>query len=185
MQKELIYNEMMVHVGVNTHKEPKDILVVSESCGFIGEIKKHDCVESINTIKEGEIELQESGKFDIVFVDGIVESEKFFDEVSRVLKSDGVMITDGGSYVNDLEEHKNLLKVAGKNFYIAMPYNYSCKLGTFSLICASKKYHPTADINLQRADLMDGLEYYNSDIHIASFVKPTYVYKALLGISKN
>ena len=185
MQKELVYNEMMVHVGMNTHKEPKDILVISESCGFVDEIKKHDCVENLIIIKEGEIELQDSDRYDVVFVDGIEDSEKFFDEVARILKSDGVMISDGGSYIINLDEHKELLKVAGKNFYIAMPFNYSCKLGTFSLICASKKYHPTADINLQRADLMDGLEYYNSDVHVASFVKPTYVHKALLGISKN
>ena len=185
MQKEKIYNEMMVHVGVNTHKEPKDVLVVSESCGFIDEIKRHECVENLVVIKDGELELQDSAKFDLVLVDAIMTSEKFFDEVSRVLRADGVMISDGGSYITNLEEHKELLKVAGKNFYIAMPYNYSCKLGTFSLICASKKYHPTADINLQRADLMDGLKYYNSDVHVASFVKPTYVFKALLGIAKN
>ncbi len=185
MQKDRVYSEMMVHVGVNTHKEPKDVLVVSESCGFSDEIKKHECVENLVVIKEGEIELQDSAKFDLLFVDGIEESEKFFDEVARVLKSDGVMVSDGGSYIANLEEHKELLKVAGKNFYIAMPYNYACKLGSFTLICASKKYHPTADINLQRADLMDGLEYYNSDVHVASFVKPTYVHKALLGIAKN
>ena len=185
MQKEIVYNEMLVHVGINTHKEPKDILVVSESCGFEDEIKKHECVESIKIIKDGEIDLLDSASFDLVLVDGIVESEKFFDEVARVLRVDGVMVSDGGSYIQNLDEHKELLRVAGKNFYIAMPYNYSCKLGTFTLICASKKYHPTADINLQRADLMDGLKYYNSDIHVASFVKPTNVYKELLGIAKN
>jgi hypothetical protein len=38
---------------------------------------------------------------------------------------------------------------------------------------------------LQRADFLEGLNYYNSDMQLASFVKPTSVHKALLGIAKN
>jgi spermidine synthase len=40
---------------------------------------------------------------------------------------------------------------------------------------ASRFYHPTADINLQRADLTDGFAYYNSDIAIAAFATPTQI----------
>jgi len=49
---------------------------------------------------------------------------------------------------------------------------------------ASRFYHPTADINLQRADLTEGFAYYNSDIAIAAFSVPTFVYKEYLGIIK-
>ncbi len=52
-------------------------------------------------------------------------------------------------------------------------------------VLASKYYHPTADINLQRADLTDGFEVYNSDLHVASFALPTYIKKRYLGIIKN
>ena len=40
-----------------------------------------------------------------------------------------------------------------------------------SFIFASKKYHPTADCNLQRADLIDNLKFYNADVNYNQFVK--------------
>ena len=127
---------------------------------------------------------------DIVIVDSeeLLKSDELFDEISRVLKDDGLVVTQGKSYFLDLASHKELLKKVAKNFYIAMPYRYEMLCyegGVYSFILASKKYHPTADINLQRADLMDGLKYYNSDIHIASFAKPTYIHRELLGVAKN
>ena len=54
-----------------------------------------------------------------------------------------------------------------------MPYRF----GHQASIIASKKYHPTADLNLQRADFLDDLEYYSSEIHIASFVFPAKQHK--------
>jgi spermidine synthase len=49
---------------------------------------------------------------------------------------------------------------------------------------ASRFYHPTADINLQRADLTDGFAYYNSDIAIAAFATPTQINNEYLGLIK-
>jgi spermidine synthase len=138
----------------------------------------------------------EDKSYDIVFVDSTdpkahaapLFGKAFYKDVARVLKDDGLVVAQGESYFLNLEEHKEILKTAGENFSIAMPYRYEMISypGTlYNFILASKKYHPTADINLQRADLMDGLKYYNSDIHIASFAKPTYIFKELLGIAKN
>ena len=58
------------------------------------------------------------------------------------------------------------------------------KFGHNTSILASKKYHPTADINLQRSDLLDGLDYYSSEIQLASFVFPATEHRALTGIAK-
>jgi len=60
------------------------------------------------------------------------------------------------------------------------PYRYERgiddgKLVTQYLMLASRFYHPTADINLQRADLTDGYAYYNSDIAIAKLCS-SYIY---------
>ena len=173
------YNEMTTHVAINTHKEPVDVLLVGEDKAKEAEIKKHECVKNLKVIKEDEVEAQSIKSFDVVI------SEKFFESFSAIVKDDGLIVVDGGNYVSDMDAHKELLKRVGKDFYIAMPFCVVSSEGVKTPILASKKYHPTADINLQRADLMDGLEYYNSDIHIASFVKPTYVYKALLGTAKN
>jgi spermidine synthase len=63
-----------------------------------------------------------------------------------------------------------------------MPYN----LGNCSTaLLASKEYHPTADIILQRADMLDSLDYYNCDVHVGSFAMGNYIRKEYLGIIKN
>ena len=72
------------------------------------------------------------------------------------------------------------LKLVGTKFWIAMPF----KFGHNTSILASKKYHPTADLNLQRADLLDGLDYYSSEIQLASFVFPAGEFRELTGTAK-
>ncbi len=134
----------------------------------------------------------EDKSYDIIIVDVSAESKNykdlfdptFYAQVNRVLKDDGLLVTQGNSYREDLQNHKELLTNAGSNFWIAMPYNYEFMNRVKNFILVSKKYHPTADIILQRADLIDDLHYYNSDIQRSSFIMPTYMNKALLGIAK-
>jgi spermidine synthase len=38
---------------------------------------------------------------------------------------------------------------------------------------------------LHKSDLLEGLEYYNSDIHKASFILPNHLKNSLKGILKN
>ncbi len=135
----------------------------------------------------------EDKSYDIIIVDVPYSSNSqykelfeptFYAQVNRVLKDDGLLITQGGSYREDIDEHRELLKDAGSNFWINMPYNYEFMNRVNNFILASKKYHPTADIILQRADLIDDLHYYSSDIQRSSFIMPTYINKILLGIAK-
>jgi len=178
------YYEMIVNVAINTHKEPLEILVVflneDEKEEILKEIKRYDFVKKVKTILEKDLNtlnLQE--KFDLII------SYNYHDFFTALLKEDGVAVIDGKNYFNSLEEHKEILKNSAKAFYIAMPFVVYLEDEVKTPILLSKKYHPTADINLQRAELMDGLRYYNSDIHVASFAKPTYIAKELLGIAKN
>lgn len=175
-----IYNEMLTHVAVCTHKKPENLLIVgAKDSGCLAEVAKYDgikveCSEHIESFGDK--------AFDIVIVDlDVVQSSEFYDSVARVLSDDGVVVTAGGNYFEDLKSHKAILADVARNFIVAMPYRTEGQ----TLILASKVYHPTADVILQRADLLEGVEYYNSDIQIASFVKPTYIHKALLGIAKN
>ncbi len=78
--------------------------------------------------------------------------------------------------------HKEIMQVMGEFFKIVMPYRFEMYMYpgcNWNFILASKLYHPTADIILHRADLLDGLRYYNSDLHKASFVLPNYVKQEL------
>ncbi|MCW9026206.1 MAG: spermidine synthase, partial [Thiovulaceae bacterium] len=45
--KEFIYNEMMVHVPLCTHKEPDNILIISNDASNLeNEVKKHTGMDS-------------------------------------------------------------------------------------------------------------------------------------------
>ncbi len=142
------------------------------------------------------IEKAPDRSYDIILVDATDpkgKAEELFDpafyaQAYRVLKEEGIIVTQGSSWWMALEEHKRILKNIGALFPIAMPYRYEMMVYPgclWNFILASKKYHPTADINLQRADLLEPVRYYNSDIHRASFTVPTYIREALLGIAKN
>ncbi|MCH9812677.1 MAG: polyamine aminopropyltransferase [Epsilonproteobacteria bacterium] len=138
----------------------------------------------------------EDKSYDIILVDSTDNKDHanglfdamFYVQANRVLKDDGLMAVQSGSWFVAMDEHKEILKKIGNVFGIAMPYRYemlSYPGINWNFILASKKYHPTADIILQRADLIEGLKYYNSDIQRAAFAVPTYVKKELLGIAKN
>ena len=224
---EFIYHEMLAHVPMCTHRDPKNVLIVGGGDGGVArEILRHEDVkvdlveldeEVVKVSKEyfpkvGDWEnsrlnlVIESGmefiakaadqSYDIVIVDatdpGAISNElfeaTFYAQVNRVLKADGLVAVQGGSYWMDLEGHKRILETVGRPFWIAMPYSYpmySYPGTNWNFILASKKYHPTADIVLQRADLLEGLQYYTSDIQRAAFAVPRNIKKALLGIAKN
>ena len=61
-----------------------------------------------------------------------------------------------------------------------MPYSF----GHNTLIFASKKFHPQAQIILQVSDLLPDCKYYNTELHNASFIHPQYITKAITGIAK-
>ena len=100
--------------------------------------------------------------------------------IDRILKDDGLIAFASEAFSKDKEQLFADLKLVGTKFWIAMPF----KFGHNTSVIASKKYHPTADLNLQRADLLDGLNYYSAEIHNASFVFPAAEHKALTGIAK-
>ena len=181
MQKN-IYKELMVHVSVCTHKEPKSVLIVSDNAdGFIDEVAKYKHIEvkALTTDVDKLREIEQNG-FDVVVSEALVDTVAAA-HISRVLKEDGLAVFARFDLENK-EKTTQKLKEIGKYFKIVMPY--SLLDGTYAVL-ASKEYHPTADINLQRADLTDGFTVYNSDLHIGIFALPTYLKKAYLGIVKN
>ena len=100
--------------------------------------------------------------------------------IERILNNDGLIAFASEAFSKDKEQLFADLELVGTKFWIAMPF----KFGHNTSILASKKYHPTADINLQRSDLLDGLDYYSSEIQLASFVFPAAEHRALTGIAK-
>ncbi len=190
-----IKDEMLVHVPVCTHADPKNILIIGGCDNLYTEVQKHKTIEEIVRLSEedasAEIGTLPEGRFDVV----IVASEKFKSDrvfwglLNRTLGAKGVVTTMSSLLLTEEQAVESELTTIGELFKVVMPYRYeslaedghlTCK----NLILASHTYHPTADINLQRADLTDGFNYYNSDIAIGTFLLPTVARKRYLGLIK-
>ncbi|NPA59301.1 MAG: spermidine synthase [Epsilonproteobacteria bacterium] len=180
--KDFIYPEMMVHVPLCTNKNPKNILIVSDSADRLAkEVLKHDEIQ----IKAIECSLDalssvEDASADVVICELDADALNL-SQINRILKDDGQLSIVHPS-LDEVETNKELIAMIGKYFKIVMPYNLG---NCTTALLASKEYHPTADLNLHRADMLDAVHFYNCDIHIASFAMGNYIRKEYLGIIKN
>lgn len=182
--KEFIYPEMMVHIPVCTHKEPKNVLVISnENDAIVAELARHKEI-SVKTIPSSDalaaLRDIEDGSVDIVMSE--TDSDAAVSaHINRVLNDKGILVCNHPGLA-EVEANKTLLGVLGNYFKILMPYN----VGTGeTLLLGSKEYHPTADVILHRTDMLEGQSYYNCDIHPAAFAMPNYIRKEYFGIIKN
>ena len=181
--KEFIYNEMMVHVPLCTHKEPKNVLIISSNAaGFVAEVQKY--MEDINcdviSAEMGLLREVEDNKYDVV-ISELENDAAVLAHINRVLNEEGLVVLPV-SPLKNVEANSTTFSILGKYAKIVMPFRSG---GCTTAVLASKEYHPTADIILNRADLLDGLEYYNSDLHPASFAMGNDVRKNYKGIIKN
>jgi spermidine synthase len=181
--KSFIYPEMMVHVPLCSHKNPQSVLLISDNATlFDGELARYrDC--SVTTIKASDasdaICNLEDNTFDVVLSEGSSDAV-LLAHIARVSKEDALISIVHPS-LDDIEANTIIMKALGKDFKIIMPYD----AGESTLLLASKEYHPTADIILQRTDLLEGHSYYNCDIHPAAFATGNDVRKAYLGVIRN
>jgi len=183
--KEFIYPEMMVHVPLCTVKEPKNVLIVSDNAAALeAEVARHDEVASktvpasnvLNALRD-----EADASADVILVDTLVDDAAVLAHINRVLNAEGLVVLKHPP-LDDEAANKQLMQLMGNYFKIIMPYNVG---NGETLLLGSKAYHPTADIILHRADMLDGQQYYNCDIHPAAFAMPNYIRKAYLGIIRN
>ncbi len=177
------HDEMMVHVPLCTHKNPKKVLVVSDSFEkLMGELERYNGIE-VKAVQAlvalDALRLEADGVYDIVIFEENSDAA-ILAHISRVLKEDG-LVSLCHPDLDDVDANKSVMQVLGNYFKIIMPYNAA--QGT--VLLASKEYHPTADIILQRSDLLEGQQYYNCDMHIAAFAMPNYVRQNYLGVIRN
>ncbi|MEA1918371.1 MAG: spermidine synthase [Campylobacterota bacterium] len=181
--KSFIYPEMMVHVPLCTHKNPETVLVISDDTTRFNEelaryrecnVRVIDASSALEAIRE-----LEDKAFDVVLSEATSDTV-LLAHISRVSKEDALIAITHPD-LEDLEANRAIMKALGKDFKVIMPYN----AGDCTLLLASKEYHPTADIILQRSDLLEGQQYYNCDVHPAAFAMGNYVRKAYLGLIRN
>ena len=175
--KNFAYDEMMVHVPMCSHKDINKILVVGDVTeDFKNELSKHECK---NVTYSDELNVDD--KFDIILYNKDVPTELEMANVERCIEpKKGIFVTKASFISKDLDVSKKELENVGKNFWICMPYSF----GHNTLIFASKKYHPQSEIVLQVSDLLEGCEYYNTELQNSAFVYPSYIAKEITGIAK-
>ena len=175
------FNEMMVHVPLCTHKEASNVLIIGTTNEDMkNQAAKHSKVSNIEFGDLSTLTSKNEKNIDVIILTDVKIDELLLANIEIILKNDGLIAFASEAFSKDKEQLFADLKLVGTKFWIAMPF----KFGHNTSILASKKYHPTADINLQRADLLDGLDYYSSEIQLASFVFPAAEHKALTGIAK-
>ncbi len=187
-----VAKELLRHPQIEVDMVEIDEEVVRVSKEFFPSIGDWDNPR-LNLMIEDGIEYVKNvpaGTYDLVLVDstdpeGPAEglfNRNFYAHIFKILKDDGIVVAQGESWWIDMPLHKEIMGVIGEFFKIVMPYRFEMYMYpgcNWNFILGSKLYHPTADIILQRADLLDGLRYYNSDLHKASFILPNYVKKEL------
>lgn len=190
-----IKDEMLVHIPVCTHADPKSVLLIGGCDNLYAEVQKHKTIENIVRLSaeeaEDKVATLDENSFDIIVVatEAFKGDRVFWGLLNRILSDRGIVTTMSSLLLTEEQAVESELTTIGELFKIVMPYRYeslaedghlTCK----NLILASHTYHPTADINLQRADLTEGYNYYNSDIAIGAFQLPTVVRKRFAGLIK-
>ncbi|KAI5807773.1 S-adenosyl-L-methionine-dependent methyltransferase [Pyronema omphalodes] len=101
---EFSYQEMITHLAMNSHPNPKKVLVIGGGDGgVLREVVKHECVEEaiLCDIDEAVIRLSKQNTFDVIITDssdpdGPAEAlfqKSYFELLSAALKEGGVITT--------------------------------------------------------------------------------------------
>ena len=180
--KDFIYNEMMVHVALCTNKNPQNVLIISaDASGMVKEVEKHtDIACKVIAVDIDALRSEDENSYDVV-ISELDSDAVALAHINRVLQEDGLVVSTH-TPLDSIEENKQLITNLGRYAKIVMPFHIGN--GQTALL-ASKEYHPTADIILQRSDMLDNLDYYNCDVHPAAFAMGNNVRRDYLGIIKN
>lgn len=108
------------------------------------------------------------------------------DGIQRILSKEGILIFFTKHPLLEFDGFKESILEAGQFFDIVMPFFAPLSVLTDrGFVFASKKYHPLADMLLQKVDMLENLKYYNADIHQSAFALSNTLMHKLKGILKN
>lgn len=223
---EFSYQEMITHVPMFNHPNPKKVLVIGGGDGgVIREVVKHECVEEATLVEIDDMviklsekylpnmskslkhpkvkihlqdgfkflkdceNLKDDEKYDVIITDssdpdGPAEAffqQDYFKLLYNALNCKGIVISMASENIwLNLDKLVNLSKICKsvfpvvKSCYCTLPTYTS---GQISLMCCSKdanKDLTKPSRSLSKEDESKLFKYYNSQIHSASFVLPTW-----------
>ncbi len=223
---EFIYHEMIAHVPMFCHPNPKKILIIGGGDGGTArEVLRHDCAEKVVMVEIDEMVVDACKKhfpsvscalddprrelligdgvkyvastdeiFDIVIIDstdpiGPAEplfSDDFYEDVSKILSTSGILITQAESPFYDAPVQVSMLS-SQKNFFkrlhVYLFTNLTYPGGAWSFGFASNNLCPIKNFDQTRFEKSKlKTKYYNPGVHFASFMLPEFMKNNLEGI---
>ena len=221
---EFVYHEMISHVPMLAHPNPKRVLVIGGGDGgTVREIVKHPEVESVVlceidglvvdackthfpniagqldhpkvTVRIGDgvaYMADEAADYDLIIIDSTdpigpgegLFTEAFYRNVHRALKPDGIMVAQTESPFLSRQVIEKVYPIYHRIFRDVHMYTghiptYPSGFWTWAFCSKGTDYRLTEE-GLQRAARIERTcQYYNTELHAASFVLPNFV-KAML-----
>jgi spermidine synthase len=125
-------------------------------------------------------------EYDIIIVDSsdpvgpaeVLFRREFYEAMYQALKNNGIVVTQAESFFYHKKIIKSLFSFI-KEIYPISEYYYTLvptyPSGIIGFTFCSRKYHPIIDFNEIEILKLNGLKYYNKEIHKASFALPAFV----------
>lgn len=211
-QDELLYQaEWLAHIACCSHADPKKVLLIDDLNPYLcQEFSRYDNIETIhchfdsqgyallaeslgaNLPKYDRIDLKKSpldslhvGVVDVAIITSVL-CEKEIESLLPHLAPKSLVLIKSHCLMDSLEESKAFIKTLQPHFRMIMPFFAPFLNATYHhFVFASNAFHPLADLQLQRADMLEGLHYYSAHIHQSSFVLPKGITRALRGFVRN
>ena len=224
---EFIYHEMLVHLPLFSHPNPKRVLIIGGGDGgTLREVLKHNNLEQVLQVEIDQQVLEMckiylpnhsqnsfddpratiniddgfqfiqtcSEKFDVIISDSTdpigpgksLFNHDYYAACERCLTDDGVLVTQNGVPFHQMDEVKKTARLFCKifkdwHFYNAAVPTYIGGMMLFGFATNNTTLRKTSLSILQKRfhEANIRTQYYNSDIHQASWALPEYILKAI------
>ncbi|WP_120945918.1 spermine/spermidine synthase domain-containing protein [Helicobacter labacensis] len=206
-----IQSELLAHVGACVHPNPKRALITG---GFDTQIafellkyeglhvdfvqEDHAMLENLHAFLPQFAETKAHARFKLydkildldlqpydILISLSTPNAHQVDGLQRMLNPKGLMLLSVPNPLLEQEAFKGALTSLQGCAQILMPFNTPYAPTPQVYLFASKHYHPLADMLLQKIDMLDGLRYYNAEIHHAAFAQPQWLKGACARLLKN
>ncbi|MBE8222143.1 MAG: polyamine aminopropyltransferase [Bdellovibrionales bacterium] len=224
---EFVYHDMIAHVPLFLHPNPKKVLVIGGGDGGTArEVLRHSSVtlcdmveideavveackkylpQTSSVLKNDKLNLyiedginfiknckQKKVLYDVILIDSTdpvgaaspLFNDDFYKNVYSCLSDNGIVVAQAESPFYYFDMQKKLCQIISNFFPITGVYNYANSTyypgGAWSFILGSKTVHPIKDLDsckIKNSNLK--FDYYNAELHKASFALPEFQKQAL------
>merc|ERR1740124_735764 len=185
---EFSYQEMLAHIPLFSHPNPEKVLVIGGGDGGIHrEVAKHPGVKEI-IICEIDGDVIDTDSSDPIGPASVLFETPFYNAMHKSLRDGGIVCTQGECIWLHLDLISPLIKSISQTYrvveycFTTIPTYPSGQIGFIIArkgdgTCKKPARTPTEEQE-------EGMQYYSSEVHEASFVLPAFAKRAIFGKAK-